>query len=124
MDLDFVLGSNSRLGKKSLDLDAVVTLELNDFSHLLVLDKSAIARKFLVHSMSEVLLSTFPQIPGAGQRHKTHLLEGLENLFLVEVRGKSLDSRQCFAAVTLLNTNVWNAINYPIPCHTLLLQWP
>jgi TFIIF-interacting CTD phosphatase-like protein len=47
MELDDVL-RNPLFGEEALNLDSLVTLELDDLAHLVVVDERPVAREFLV----------------------------------------------------------------------------
>jgi len=68
------------VGEKLLNILALISLELNHLSHLSIDDDGAIASKFL--------------------------LDDLEDLLLIELLGKALDSRQSLTTIALLNTNM------------------
>jgi hypothetical protein len=59
----------------------VVTLQLDDFTHLLVVDNVAIAGKLF--------------------------FEDFEDLFRIQVLGETLNSGDSLATISLLNTNVY-----------------
>ena len=80
MKLDLLLVNATLGGQEGQDLGALIALQLNDRSQLLVLDQGAVA--------SEILL------------------EDLEHALLVKVGWQSLDGRQGLASVTLLNTDI------------------
>jgi hypothetical protein len=63
------------VGQEVLDVLALIALELDDFTHLGVCDYGAIAGKFL--------------------------LDDLEDLLLVELLGETLHGRQCLASIAL-----------------------
>lgn len=83
MDLDGLsikLEAFLLIGEELLNIFALITLKLNHLSHLAVDDDSAIASKFL--------------------------LDDLEDLLLIELLGKTLDGCQSLTTIALLNTNV------------------
>lgn len=84
MNLDHPAGGDLLLGQKALDLLALVALELDDLSELLVLDDAAVAAKLLLESLGEF-----------GQ---------------VELVIQPLDGGQRLAAVALLQANVNDAL--------------
>ena len=63
------------IDQEFLDILALITLKLNHLTHLTVIDDSAIASKFL--------------------------LDDLENLLLIEFLGQSLNSRQSLTTIAL-----------------------
>jgi len=79
MQLDGVLG-DTLFGQEVLNLNPLVTLELNDLASLLILDEGTVASEFL--------------------------LESLEKLLGVVFLGETLQGGQCLAAVSLLNTDM------------------
>lgn len=68
------------VGQELLDILSLVSLQLNHLAHLSVRDDGAIASEFL--------------------------LDDLENLLLVELLGKTLNSGQSLATIALLNPYV------------------
>lgn len=80
VDLDVVLVDLNGLDEEFLDLQTLITLKLQDTSHLLVIDKGSIAGKLL--------------------------LEHLKNFLQVKLLGESLDGGQSLSTVTLLDTDV------------------
>lgn len=54
VNLDHSTGGDILLGEKSLDLFALVSLELDDLSEFLVLDDAAVATESLLESLCEL----------------------------------------------------------------------
>lgn len=69
------------VGEELLNILALIALELDHLPHLSVDDDGAIASKFL--------------------------LDDLEDFLLVELLGKTLNSRQSLTTIALLDTNVY-----------------
>lgn len=80
MDLDHGLHSNFLTDKEVLYFNPLVTLKLNNFAHLFVLDDVSVASKVLFKMLQEA--------------------------FLIELLRESLQSGQGFTSIALLYTNV------------------
>ncbi len=80
MNLDLVLGCNLLGNQELLGLDTMISLQLDDFTHIIILDDVSIAGEFL--------------------------LEGFEDTLLVQIGWDALDSGQGLSSISLLDTNV------------------
>jgi len=84
MDLDSLgikLQTLFLVGEELLNIFALIALELDHLSHLIVDDDGAIASKLL--------------------------LDDLQDLLLIELLGETLDCRQSLTTISLLDTNVY-----------------
>jgi len=88
VDLELFLLGNSYLGKKLANIVPLVALQLNNLPVFWVFNHSAVAGKVLL---------TCPY-----------------NLLLVEVVRDALDGGQCFASISLLDSNVDQTILYTL----------
>lgn len=80
VDLDVLLGNQQLLDQELRHLHSLVSLQLDDLSHLVILDDVTVAGKIL--------------------------LQNLQNLLQVILSGHTLHSGQGLTSVTLLDTDV------------------
>lgn len=98
--------TDSLLEEDLEDLGALVSLELDDGAHLLIVDERAVARELLCKHPTERVVS----LPSARviwlMRRGVLTLESLQELLLVILLGDSLEGGDRLAAVALLNADV------------------
>lgn len=100
MHFDVVFKSDFLLNKKLLNFGSVITLQLDTFPQLVILDNCPIACKNL-----EIINWDFHRV---NNKKNSYLLEGFQKPFLIKLRWQSLNSGQGLSTISLLNSQVYN----------------